>query len=75
MDNLATFYSSECKNTLINSIPCKLFLEQTPQLAAAFSNNLCEVCNKDDQILLLNCEICGVIIHNYCYDIETFSQP
>ena len=73
MAHLNTSFSSNTKFNMINQIPCSLFLEKNSILN--YSNNPCEICKKYDPIFLLTCGRCGLVVHNYCYDIEIFKEP
>lgn len=74
MNSLVRYYTPEY-TPIVSQIPSKLFLEQNPQLTVNIKSTVCEVCLIDDPIFLLKCDMCGILIHNYCYDIQVFQDP
>ena len=75
MHPFSTYYTSSSDVPIINEVPYKLFLESNPKLTLTVGSTFCEICSGDDPILLLNCEVCGVVVHNYCYGVQIIARP
>ena len=72
----STFFTSSISHPLLSLYPCKVFNPQTPDSPGpAASNNLCEICQKDEKMFLLRCITCNLSVHSHCYMVEAYQDP
>ncbi|OMJ90731.1 hypothetical protein SteCoe_6808 [Stentor coeruleus] len=75
MEHTKSYFTGFDEITLINHAPFKLLAREDPNSQIFGNKDKCEVCNEDSAILLMTCSICGINVHNYCYDMQAFFSP
>lgn len=75
MEHNESYYTGFDEIPLISHAPFKLLARENPDSQIFGNKDKCEVCDEDCAILLMTCSICGVNVHNYCYDMQAFFTP